>query len=183
MENPVNGSDLRSGKSTGCRSCAILKHGHSSHRAGKLSREYKTWMSMKQRCANPKAGFYARYGGRGITVCDRWNLFVNFLADMGVRPPDHSLDRIDNDGNYEPGNCRWATRKQQSYNKSNNRTFTYKGKTKCVKEWCAFLGMDEGLVRGRLGLNWPFVKAIETPLLRTGKDSGRDPATGRWVKF
>lgn len=79
---------------------------------------YYTWLSMKQRCYNPNVARYARYGGRGITVCDRWkNSFPNFLNDMGEKPSSsHSIDRIDNDGNYEPGNCRWSTNEIQNTN-------------------------------------------------------------------
>ncbi|WP_143565689.1 hypothetical protein [Sinorhizobium fredii] len=81
--------------------------------------EYRVWAGMHQRCNNPKSTRYAKYGGRGIMICERWNSFENFLADMGPRPtPDHSIDRRDNDGNYEPGNCRWATRSEQQQNKS-----------------------------------------------------------------
>jgi hypothetical protein len=91
-----------------------VKHGMSG------TPEFVAWTSMRQRCGNPRCRRYANYGGRGISICERWRAFENFLADMGRRPsPDHSLDRIDNDGNYELGNCRWATRSQQQRNKSN----------------------------------------------------------------
>lgn len=79
--------------------------------------EYRAWVHMRQRCNNPNNPGYLDYGGRGIRVCDRWNKFENFLTDMGERPEDRSLDRINNDGNYEPSNCRWATRKTQNNNK------------------------------------------------------------------
>jgi len=93
-----------------------IKHGVASKR--NRTGAYQSWMAMRQRCNNPNSDWYHRYGGRGIKCCERWNEFGNFLADMGERPEGMTLDRFPNvDGNYEPGNCRWATAKQQADNK------------------------------------------------------------------
>lgn len=105
------------------------KHGHA---VKGQTREYSTWHSMKQRCFNSKNPYYPRYGGRGITICDRWLKFEKFLEDMGLRPAGRTLDRINNDGNYEPGNCRWATHKEQCRNRVSNRVLTLKGKAKKI---------------------------------------------------
>ncbi len=124
----IRGADLRSGhtQSCGCiyrEAAERLNLSHGCSRVGKHTPEYRSWASMRKRCGCPTSKDFFRYGGRGIRVCDGWQTsFPQFLADMGPRPSSlHSLDRIDNDGNYEPGNCRWATAKQQANNRRNSR--------------------------------------------------------------
>jgi hypothetical protein len=121
---------------------------------------------MKQRCYDQSNKNYFNYGGRGIEICERWlHSFENFLADMGERPsPKHSIDRIDNNGNYEPGNCRWATDLEQANNTRKNRLLTVDGETKTMAEFSKDNNLRIGTVHRRLKLGWSHEKAIKTPL-------------------
>jgi hypothetical protein len=119
---------------------------------------------MKDRCLNPKSANFARYGGRGIKVCERWMTFTNFLADMGEQPTGKTLDRYpDNDGHYEPGNCRWTTRKQNSRNRSDNRMLTFNGQTKTLAEWVESTGHSLATLQGRVRMGWSDEQIITAP--------------------
>lgn len=121
-----------------------ITHGHT--RNYRSTPTWRSWSSMRQRCTNKNLPHYRHYGGRGITVCERWSVFENFLADMGERPHGTSIDRIDKDGNYEPGNCRWASNRQQQVNSRNARMLTYQGETMCITDWAKRLGLlQQGL--------------------------------------
>lgn len=114
--------------------------------------EYSAWSKMIRRCVDPKDAAFRNYGGRGIKVCKKWlNSFENFLADMGPRPSaEHSIDRIDNDGNYEPGNCRWATRMQQNGNQRTNVQLTFDGLTMHMAAWAHHLGIKKSTLHWRI---------------------------------
>lgn len=119
------------------------------------SREYWIWKSMKARCLNPNNASFNRYGGRGISVCERWMKFDNFYSDMGDAPSRLTLDRKDNNGNYEPGNCRWATYKQQQRNRSSNHRIAHNGTTKSMVEWSEDLGISYNTIQGRHSSGYP----------------------------
>lgn len=123
-------------KSCGCLQVDKVTTRNFIHGKAKTS-TYYTWASMRDRCSNPKSKGWKRYGGRGIKVCARWEKYSNFLEDMGERvSTEHSIDRIDNNGNYEPSNCRWAIRTVQQNNTSTNKYITAFGETKTIAEWC-----------------------------------------------
>ena len=111
---------------------------------------YRSWYAMIQRSTNPNNARYPSYGGRGIGVCERWLKFENFLADMGERPEGMTIERVDNDGHYEPRNCQWATRFEQDSNKSTNVKITFEGETLTLSEWSRRTGIHKMTLRNRL---------------------------------
>jgi hypothetical protein len=147
----------------------VLKHGYTSKKSPKYA-TYQVWGSLRQRCLNPKSLAFDNYGGRGISVCARWDSFENFLADMGEKPEGMQLDRIDNDGNYEPSNCRWATREVQARNRSSNRLLTLNGKTQCMQEWADELGIGYSALKWQIRTGRTLEQAIEAC------KSAKDPA-------
>ncbi len=125
--------------------------------------ERNVWQKMKQRCYNPNDKSYPDYGGRGIEVCPRWRVsFMNFYNDMGKRPSDtHSIERINNDGNYRPSNCKWATKDEQVNNYRHNHFITINGRTQSMKRWVDELGLKYGRVQMRLYRGWTPERALE----------------------
>ena len=127
--------------------------------------EYNSWQGMKNRCFNSNDKRYSDWGGRGISVCDRWLNFENFFADMGLKPsPDHSIDRIDNNGDYSAENCKWSTRVEQANNKSNNRFITIGCVTLNIMQWSKEMSFGNHVIRDRLKLGWSEYDAVMTPL-------------------
>lgn len=147
-------------KGCGCRKGGLI-HGHTV--GYKHSLEYKSWYKMKDRCYNINDKGYCRYGKRGIVVCESWlTSFENFLSDMGVKPTqEHSIERKDNNGNYEPSNCKWATRTEQARNRISNVFITYKGETHCINEWADILKIKKSILNQRLKrYKWPIEQAF-----------------------
>lgn len=128
---------------------------------------HRSWIQMRARCQRKTYAGWAHYGGRGVRVCDRWEMFENFLADMGERPIGKSLDRYpNNNGNYEPGNCRWATPKQQAENRRSNALLTINGVTKTQSQWCRESSLHVATFRGRLSRGWPAADALAATVAR-----------------
>ncbi len=128
------------------------------------TRTYRIWQAMRSRCRYPSQVGYKNYGGKGITWCERWDSFENFLADMGECPPRLSIHRLDNDKGYEPGNCIWATRKEQARKTSQNSIHTFNGITACVAELCERFGANYRRVKCRLQRGWPIEQAFNLPV-------------------
>ena len=166
----VNGKTLKNGGSTSCgcyRREVVTSHGM------KHTRFYRIWRGMKQRCYDTKADNYHNYGGRGITYCDRWEKFENFRDDMLESYTKHceedgekntSIDHIETDGNYEPENCRWATRKVQCRNMRTNKLIEYNGERRCVAEWTELYGFKVDTIKFRFTSGWSIEKALTTPV-------------------
>lgn len=126
---------------------------------------YSIWSGMMQRCYNPNSKSWKYYGGRLIEVCQRWHKFENFYADMGDTPsPNHSIDRIYNDGNYYPDNVRWATREEQARNTRANKLIEFNGETKCVAEWAKLFNIKTNVLWHRINQNWKLEEAFTKPL-------------------
>jgi hypothetical protein len=170
-ETITSGARLRFGqtKSCGClsreRASVWCKAARTKHGASR-SALYDLWCAMIQRCEREEHQHYHRYGGRGIKVCERWRHdFDAFRSDMGERPSRaYSIDRIDNDGDYEPGNCRWATRKEQGTNRSATRHLTHQGRTGTIDEWAERSGVSRTAIHCRLQRGWTVEEALTRPL-------------------
>lgn len=152
-------------KNCGCkRPIAQIKHGHS--KAGNVSPEYQAWTDMRKRAGKlkcePKTA--ANYKDRGISICERWaNNFDAFLQDMGARPAGYTLERIDNNGNYEPSNCRWVPFIVNERNKRTNTILEFSGEKKCLSEWAEITGIDGGTIMGRIKRGWTIEDALTVP--------------------
>lgn len=160
----VSGKHLRNGHTQSCGCLKVDKittHGQGGT-PGKRTDEYRIWNGMMVRCHSPSA--HPLYGGRGIQVCERWRQFKNFFSDMGKRPsPKHSIDRIDTNGHYEPGNCRWATQVEQANNTRTNRILEWHGESRTVAEWARHLGVNPSMLINRLHKGWNVHDTLSLP--------------------
>lgn len=164
----VDAGSLKKGEivSCGCFSKEATKersttHGHTKN--GQSSMTFATWQGMLNRCQNPNFSKFKDYGGRGITVCERWQKFENFLTDMGERPHGKTLDRKDNDKGYFKENCRWADWFEQANNRRNNVLLTHNGKTQSVIQWAKEMGISQKRIYCRISSGWSVEKALTTP--------------------
>lgn len=149
------------------------RHGHAAN--DKKTPEYDAWSGMLSRCRNPSDARYPRYGARGITVCERWNRFENFLEDMGLRPSSkHSLDRKENDGNYTPENCQWATKREQANNRRVTKMLTYEDRTQPLTLWADEFGISQITLRRRLQEGMSVDDALTKPIRKSRRRGSGD---------
>lgn len=156
----------------GCSAYSWVKrHGHSYDAAGKRSSTYTSWQNMIARCTNSSNPAFDHYDRHGIVVWDGWRSFEQFLSDMGEAPAGTTIERVDNEGNYEPGNCRWATRRDQANNRRTNVKFEYRGSSYTLAELARATGRPKENLRARLIRpgGWSVERAVETPTLPRGK--------------
>lgn len=161
----LSDTEIRMGtKSCGCLIRDVLMERNYKHGMCD-STEYQSWSDMIKRCTNPNAAGWKHYGGRGIKVCERWKSFQNFLDDLGQKPTSkHTIDRYPNvNGDYEPSNTRWATKKEQGRNKRDNRLITVEGVTRCVSEWNEVMKLPYGTINNRLFYGWEEQESVTTP--------------------
>lgn len=164
-ERVVDYQQVRAGSSKSC-GCLNREKSSARHKTHGLTKSpiYSVWKNMKRRCTNPDAKDFYLYGGRGISVCERWMDFNNFYADMGDIPfKSAQLDRIDSDGNYEPSNCKWSSPSEQMRNRRDNRMIEHNGEYLCLTDWESKAGFPRNMLYSRLKNGWSFDKAINTP--------------------
>lgn len=179
-------SKIRAGRGRFCsKSCGAAHrskvHGHTTHEG--LSATYRSWAAMKQRCGNPKAGSYARYGGRGIGYTPAWETFAQFLADMGERPEGKTLDRIDPEGDYGPSNCRWATLSEQQTNHRRTKRYLFGGAMLTLPEIASATGLTRDTLSYRYKNGWPQHLIASPPsarpvAFRQDKEGAQPPSCG-----
>ena len=157
----INGGNFRNGKTVSCGCVRLQKT--STHKMSR-TKIYKRWHYMLERCNDPNSIRYPSYGGRGIKVCERWLKFENFYQDMGDPPDGKSLNRINNDGDYCPENCEWATPKEQQRNTRLNVNLTLNGKTQCISAWAKELGVNNRTLSGRIESGWSDEEALTLPV-------------------
>ncbi len=154
-------------RSCGCLQIDFCKSGKANSKTGNghgmsAFAEYNIWVDMFQRCNNKSQKYYKYYGGKGIFVCTRWDLFENFYIDMGKRPtPKHTIDRIDGTKGYSKENCRWATRMEQSHNIKTNKNITHNGETHCQAEWARRIGISNATIAYRLKKKMPLSEVLK----------------------
>ena len=166
-ERTVPHSNLLTGNTRSC-GCLKLRANGLPFRGASRLRAFQTWKHMRERCEDPANKSYPRYGGRGIKVCDGWLRFENFFADMGERPPGLTLERVDNERDYEPSNCIWADMRRQQNNRSNNRLITYRGEARTIAQWARELNMPSTTLTNRLRLlGWTVERAFTEPRMRS----------------
>jgi hypothetical protein len=153
----ITGYDLTSGHRV---SCGCKRRDGFARKGLSRTKEYKAWLKMIRRCVNSNDPAFLRYGGRGVKVCDRWLVLENFLSDMGPCPDGKSIDRVNNNGDYEPGNVRWATILEQNNNRRSCRYLKFNGQEKSLSDWAREVGIPMTRLRDRLGRGWAIERAL-----------------------